>query len=307
VIHFNLDSSKSYAGVQEQLLNQIKKHLLEGSWSEAPDYRKGALNFSVFIGRKSEVLMSHGAADKNYHFRGSQPGSSHPKMNHAMDRKHILVPGDWLKNRIVSSASLEFTDSQVHAMGWPRLDLLFAQMDAKPKRPEGLKKKLLWAPTHDLGRRGPKALSLSSYPEFEPYLEKLAERYEIMVSLHPRNRKNKAPTKDALIEADVVIPDFGTTVYEAVALGKQVIFPSWIVGDAIRDNLKFSAEHAIYSNNYGLHATSIDHLVEMIETDAGMDQRSIDFFDSYNNPLSYRRSGKIIADFLIQTAKDYAG
>jgi len=36
------------------------------------------------------------------------------------------------------------------------------------------------------------------------------------------------PTMQPLVDADVVIADAGSTIYEAWALGKPVIFPDWL-------------------------------------------------------------------------------
>jgi hypothetical protein len=306
VIHFKLTTSRNYKGVQDQLLGLIKKHLPAAAWTESEQYRKGALNFSLFIEQKSDVLMSHGAADKNYHFRKGKNGRGAARLNHTLGRKHLLVPGPWLKRRITSSKVLAFSAAQVHVVGWPRLDLLFEELDAHEKSLSQVagqcRKRILWAPTHDYYRQGTDDVSLSSYPEFEDYLPKLSERFDVGVSIHPRNRSDKTPTQSSLVEADVVISDFGTMVYEAIALGKQVIFPSWIIGDRIRQHLKHSAEHRIYSEKLGLHAESFEHLLEMIDAGTKLDARSREFFDDFLPPATYRRSGQLIADFLLKTA-----
>lgn len=303
MIHFNLTNSKNYAGVQSQILNAIKSRLPDESWTESEEYNEGALNFSLFINQKSDVLMSHGAADKNYHFRKDLTDQT-KRMNHTMGRKHLFVPGDFLKNRLVTSPLLNFGADQVHAVGWPRLDHLLAEQklyDQKPKMRE--KKVVLWAPTHDFARRGKNEVSLSSYPEFESFYEKMSDKYEMLQSLHPRNRKDKAPTGNALVEADVVITDFGTMVYEAIALGKQVIFPSWIIGDPIRKFIKNSTEHTIFSQGYGLHANSYKHLCEMIEDQAELDDSSKQFFDSYIGPHTYGASSEMTANLLLKLAE----
>ena len=71
----------------------------------------------------------------------------------------------------------------------------------------------MWAPTHDFRKRGEEKRSTSSYPDFDAFTAQMEERYDYHVSLHPRNRKKKRPTADLLVEADVVISDFGTIVY----------------------------------------------------------------------------------------------
>ena len=64
-IRFVLDRAESYEGVQDQLLNLIDAHLPEPK-PERGDHRAGDLNFCLFIRPESDVVMSHGVADKNY-------------------------------------------------------------------------------------------------------------------------------------------------------------------------------------------------------------------------------------------------
>ncbi|MBM5801907.1 MAG: hypothetical protein FJ077_14010, partial [Cyanobacteria bacterium K_DeepCast_35m_m2_023] len=300
MIHFHLTRSRNYSGVQRQLLDLIKAHLPAKSWTESDGYVKGKLNFSLFIHQKSDVLMSHGAADKNYHFR-RDPDDKTKRLNHTMGRTDLLVPGTWLQRRIADSGAIDYNNSNVHVVGWPRLDpLLELQKQANQEAAsKSRRKRILWAPTHDYARRGENNVSLSSYPEFEPFLKKLSERYVIATSLHPRNRKSKTPTSMALAEADVVVSDFGTIVYEAIALDKQVIFPSWIIGERIRKHLKASAEHHIFTEGFGLHASSFDDLCDMIETGRSIDMRSKAFFDSFLPPETYGHSAKMVADTLL--------
>ncbi|WP_232504015.1 CDP-glycerol glycerophosphotransferase family protein [Thiomicrospira microaerophila] len=251
--------------------------------------------------------MSHGAADKNYHFRkASENGVKvNKRINHERKRKHLFVPGNWLKNRIVNSKVLKFDETTVHAVGWPRLDYLKEIAKARPpKKQSNPRKTILWAPTHDYARRGPDEVSLSSYPEFEPFLEQLKKDYDVEVSLHPRNRKDKAPTDEKLLRADIVITDFGTMVYEAIALGKQVIFPDWLIGDRIRKHLKHSAEYQIYKNKFGLHAESFEHLKQLIEQNTPINQESQAFFNDYlkttEDTQKEFNSAKYIANLLLE-------
>ncbi|MGH1354057.1 MAG: CDP-glycerol glycerophosphotransferase family protein [Thalassovita sp.] len=300
MIHFNKTNSKNYAQVQTQILGSISKHFPEGGWSESFEYEEGKLNFSLFINQKSDVLMSHGAADKNYHWR-KDPDVEGGRLNHSLERKHLFVPGPWLKRRIVESAHLDFNEDQVHAIGWPRLDQLIEDQKAlEADQVEGAQKKVLWAPTHDFARRGKKQVSLSSYPKFEKFIPKLEKHYSVSTSLHPRNRKEKNPTVHSLVESDVVITDFGTMVYEAVALGKQVIYPDWIVGEPITRHLKNSAENAIFKEQFGLHANSFKEMRAMIDSEQKIDERSQAFFDDFLPPETYGVSGKLIADTLMQ-------
>ncbi len=304
MINFVLTGSKNYSGVQEQILGSIIKHLPTDVWRDSvEEYVEGCLNFTLFIDKEADVLMSHGAADKNYHWRKID-GDKTRRMNHERRRTDLLVPGSWLRNKILISHWLNFPKEHVHVVGWPRLDTLL-EMARRLPEPSGSirrRKKVLWAPSHDYARRGEDMVSLSSYPEFSQYVKPLGERYDVEISLHPRNRKDKRPTDKPLIEADIVIADFGTMVYEAIALGKQVIFPSWLIREPILRYLKHSAEYEIFRSGYGVHAESFEHLCQLIDEEAPMPAESRLFFDSYLPPDLNGRSGEIIADLLIKLA-----
>jgi hypothetical protein len=293
-INFVMSNSSNYALVQEQILGEIQNHL------GPHDYRShtnspvpGSINFTLFIRKAADVLMSHGAADKNYLFKKNEDGS---RMVSAFN--HVLVPGPWLRNRLLNAKSVELGPDQVHSVGWPRLDyLLQAQVRHVPLPGDG-RLKVLWAPTHDFVRRGEGKVSTSSYPELMPFVPQLERECVFMTSLHPRNRKNKRPTAELLIEADVVISDFGTLVYEAWALGKPVIFPHWIIGQRIRDYLRDSAEAHIFENRIGLHADSFEEMVEMLRSRPVLDDGARKFLAEYLDPAYFGTSAKRVATLL---------
>ncbi|MGA9797242.1 MAG: hypothetical protein WBQ17_17080 [Rhizomicrobium sp.] len=299
MINFILSSSPNYALVQASMLGLIKAHLDPAEYSETVSRRRAdALNFSLFISSQPDVLMSHGAADKNYFWR------RHPEQRTRLvkDVRHILVPGDWLRRRIVRSKHLPQGKNQVHNVGWPRLDALYAlqaKYRASPK-PAGARPKVLWAPTHDLRRKGKElAISQSSYPKLLDDLPLLEKHVDLTSSLHPRNRDSKVPTLEQLIEADVVISDFGTMVYEAWALGKPVIFPDWIVRDPIVTYMKpVVTERYIFDHNIGVHAKSIEELIEAAHSQREIDETTRAFLDGYIDPAYKGCSAKRIADFL---------
>jgi CDP-glycerol glycerophosphotransferase (TagB/SpsB family) len=298
-INFVLSDSDSYKLVQRQILRTIKDHLDPREYQETTSKRvDGAVNFGLFIHQPTDYLMSHGVADKNYFYRQDKKG------NRLADRlKGAFVPGGWLKRRLAGSDRLKFVESQLHVVGWPRLDVLLAEQaeyDKKkltqdPKR----KKKVLWAPTHDFRRRGPDNVSTSSYPEFAKYLSSLEQKYDVAVSLHPRNRTDKTPTAHSLVESDIVISDFGTLVYEAWALGKQVIFPSWIIGSRIIEYMPNSGEGYIFRKRIGLHANSIDDVHDFLDSTPPFDEKLKEFLNDYLEPEYRGSSGKRIAQLLL--------
>lgn len=294
-VNFVKTASQNYAGVQSQILGQIQASMAPGSFTETVSKRAGGqLNFSLFIQQPCDVLMSHGVADKNYFFRRNES-----RARIANGFKHIFVPGEWLRERLLKAKSLTLSAEQIHVVGWPRLDRLLALQAANhaPAR-ERERPKVLWAPTHDFVRRGEDKLSTSSYPDLLPHLDYLREHFDLEVSLHPRNRKDKKPTEQKLIECDYVISDFGTMVYEAWALGKPVIFPSWIIRERIIQYLRRSAEAHIFREGIGHHATSPEHIVELVTSGAGLGDGASAFTDAYLAPAYRGNSAGRVADLL---------
>ena len=306
-INFVLRASKNYKSVENQILGLIKAELPENSYRDTlkPFYKPNdkEVSFDLFIRGTADVLMSHGVADKNYMLIGDDNGG---KL--ANRRKHILVPGPWLKKRLVKNKKITISESQIHCVGWPSLDQLLRLQAERAQQSDAdelvRKPKILWAPTHDKARRGDEQLSTSSYPEFEQYLPLLESKYEVEVALHPRNRKSKKPTVDKLLDADYIISDFGTMVYEAWALGKPVIFPSWLIGQRIIEYLPGSAEAHIFKKEIGLHAKSIEDVIDFIDQGAGLDEKVTKFLDDYLSPEYRGSSSKRIAELLLQFSQE---
>ena len=295
MINFVLDKSKNYALVQQALLEGICRHLERKAWTSALEKRRdGCLNFSLFVRQPADVVMSHGVADKNY-FTDIFDDDGELYANRL---SAILVPGAWLKRKLVAHSALRLDESRIHSVGWPRLDLLREIAARRPPSRANEKKRVLWAPTHDYQKRGEEKQSTSSYPAFEQYLPELERHFDVTVSLHPRNRPQKTPTDTALIEADAVISDFGTLVYEAWALGKPVVFPRWLLGDRIQAYLPGSAEAHIFDARLGYHPGSIEEVLETLhgELTIGADVESFmsDYLDNYRSGSAGARVARVL-------------
>lgn len=296
-LHYVLDQVESYQGIQKQLLD-----LIDTGMDEEPptrgDYRPGALNFCLFIRPQSDVVMSHGVADKNYFWAVDALGK-----RIVNSKEHVLVPGQWLKKRMLASPSLTLGRDQIHVVGWPRLDELVAQLRSPARMGWGGDKlRILWAPTHNRRRRGEAARSTSSFPTFERYLRTLGRYAWVDVSVHPRNRTDHTPTGASLPQADVVVADFGTTVYEAWALGKPVIFPRWLLADRIADHLPGSAESYIFEHNIGYHPGSFDEMVDIVKAGPVITDDVHAFMDEYLDPRFFGHASRRAAEVLKRLA-----
>lgn len=308
-INFVYHSSPNYLEVQRQIFGLITEQLGDHPTSTTMEERRSdAINFGIFIrkGRGKDarpmpldVLMSHGLADKGYLLAPSRDGSG--LLVNAYE--HILVPGAWFRNRLIRRKLHPFAKKRVrvkrgniHAVGWPRLDPLLA-LNSQQEPTASRKLRLLWAPSHNVSTR---EQSFSSYPAFEPYLDALADRFDVRVSLHPRNRTDKSPTAGDLPWADVVISDFGTMLYEAFALDKCVIMPTWLLPDSISQDRRHrrTAEGHIYRHRLGNHAESFEHLVELATSNQAP-QSDIRTFMASVLDADYRgRSAARVADLL---------
>lgn len=271
-VNFVYLQADSYVGVQDQIFGLIEQHLARVRVTRSIEQRvDDAVNFGIHIRRGRgqasrpmpiDVLMSHGLADKSYLL--ATDAVRHRRLINAYE--HVLVAGDWFRRRLLHrrwhlpSKRVMLRPDQIHLVGWPRLDPLLQAQRTRP--PTAGRPRLLWAPSHNISTR---TRSFSSFPAFEPYLAPLAEIFEVRVSLHPSNRTDKSPTAGDLTWADIVISDFGTILYEAWALGKCVIMPTWLLPTEIGAGLtqRWSAEGRIYARRIGNHASSFEELVDM--------------------------------------------
>lgn len=290
----------NYLKVQEQIFDQIIAELPVDSYTKTDRKRaKDKLNFSLFIRTPADIVMSHGVADKNYFLLKDKAGELI-----ANTLKHVFVPGEWLKRRLVNHPDFTLDESRVHVVGWPRLDHLLSLQAAVPLEAPRARQRVLWAPSHDWNRRNEESVSLSSYPELADHLPFLRKHFDVEVSLHPRNRKSKTPTDQKLIDCDYVISDIGTMVYEAWALGKPVIFPTWIIGDRVIKYQREAAEPYIFQNRIGLHANSPQEIVDMVMGGAPIDDTVRVFLDDYLDPAYNGSSAKRVASLLTQFAPE---
>jgi hypothetical protein len=297
-INYVLHTAPTYQAVQKQLFDLVDGAMPQPVPPRGP-YQPGAVNFCLFIRPDSDVVMSHGVADKSYFWSTDGQGK-----RYVNSRKHVLVPGAWLKRRMLESGPITLTADQIHVVGWPRLDMLIGQVPAPARRVLGAAKpRVLWAPTHNGRRRGETGRSTSSFPAFENYLRTLSRFAWIDVSVHPRNRTDRTPTGASMPRADIVVADFGTTVYEAWALGKPVIFPRWLLADRIAEHLPGSAEAHIFRERIGYHPDSFDEMVDIITSDPVVTPDVRAFMDDYLEPAYFGRSCARVAEVLTSIAK----
>lgn len=295
-VHYVYVSGENLRPLEKEFASGINSELKNWSSTEqALKVSHGAVNLTFFIYRRAHIMMSHGVADKNYLLRKDAAGGL--EIN---KYRTVCVPGEWMKRKLLNTDGVELKEKQIKVVGWPRIDKLLAAQKKQNKTLTNIilnlnpfrKIKVLWAPTHGQESKAP----VSSYPSFLSYEDRLKEIFNYDSSLHPNVRESKIPTFQKLLDADVVIADRGTLVYEAWALGKPVIFPSWIIKEANLSLGKGTAEHYIFSQGLGLHAESFEEMIQMIKKAKKPDLKVKTFMSDYLPASTHGKSFALIAD-----------
>ncbi|SEA29863.1 CDP-glycerol glycerophosphotransferase family protein [Alkalimonas amylolytica] len=295
-IHININDTKNYHSVQQQVVDEICGYLPDGeNTSRSINYnRPGAVNISLFVRHPAEVYVGHNLADKNYLWSKTDTGD-----RFINQFELVFVPGAWLKKRLLQSKTVRLHPSQIVVAGSPRVDYLKRLQSQMPAVSGKLR--VLWAPGHD-NWKDKDGSAMGSYPQFQGYLDKLRRDFEVTSVVHPRNRKDKTAITEALLQADVVISDFSSVIYEAWALGKPVIFPRWLLGDKVLKRAPTSAEAYIFAEGLGYHPQSMEELIQILQQGPVICERTQQFIEEYIYQDDHLSAGQIIAQHVINLA-----
>jgi len=164
-------------------------------------------------------------------------------------------------------------ENKILMIGYPKLDPLFQNRQKAEKDPNRIR--ALYAPTH-VGSG-----ACSSYSTFINDIDKFPKDIQVSVSPHPYHKAGNLPTMNEFMDADVLISDGSSVIYEALALGIPVVFPDWIVKDAILKSWPDTFTAQIYQEKIGYHADRFEDMPELIREAAAKklkedDQRFID-------------------------------
>jgi hypothetical protein len=288
----------SYTHVVEALSEPIIPYLPEGQvgFTEKPGI---GLNLRFFSETRitetgknpvgpNDVFMSHGIGDKNYWIA--------PRIS---PFRHVLVPGPTWRDRIKKGGY----PGKIWVVGYTKLDPIF---NGHYLRQEREKPYVVWAPTHGYRYRH---RGRSSYPWCMDLIREIPNCYDKHIALHPASRlslhRRQDVTLQELLDADVVIADAGSTLYEAWSLGRPVIFPDWLCKNDVLAHFKDdpeNLEYRIYNEGIGYHAESMEHLISLIEVALrdGMKQREIDFMEGVFPQNLRGNAGKMAARALME-------
>ena len=239
----------------------------------------------------NDIFISHGIGDKNY-WTGK----------HIRYFNYAFCTGPTWENRMRDTGY----KGEIFQVGYTKLDPIF---QGKYTKRQSKNPVIAWLPTHGYGN---KHKGRSSYPFFEKFLNQFPAEYEIINGMHPttkmNSKKKQTPTIQKLIDADIVIADAGSTLYESWAIGTPVIFPDWICKHDIMkhfENDTQNLEYQIYSKKIGYHAKDFKEMLILIEKALidGMKDEEKDFIENIFPEKFRGQSGKIAAE----TLKDIRG
>jgi hypothetical protein len=267
-----------YLAALDALIDPVRKHLPESVVTFEPI--PGAINVRYFTHipgnpKPGDVFVSHGIADKRWRTYTAVKGFD-----------HIFHSGPAWQAKYLEQGCPE---EKLYQVGYAKLDPAFNDL----KRGDG--PRVLWAPTH---RR--------AWPYQYEALEALMRTMDVGISQHPQEAGPKQSTLQALVDADVVIADGGSTLYEAWALGKPVVFPKWTVKRS-QLVLPKTFEHAIYRQKIGYHAETQAELQRQIDRALthGITQAERDFIEGIFPTHLRGTSGKAHADALLRIEHEH--
>lgn len=234
-----------------------------------------------------DVFISHGIGDKNYWLG-----------KHIKDFNFAFCPGPTWEKRMRDTGY----KGKIFQVGYTKLDSIFNGQYTKNNFGKPC---VVWAPTHGYNA---KHKGRSSYPQCMTLINDIPSDYFSKMALHPTSKintnKKHLPTMQDLVDADVIIADAGSTLYEAWILGKPVIFPDWICKKDVLSHFKNDTnnlEYIIYSKQIGYHAKDFKHLLKLIPIaiEKGIKDESREFIEGICPENTRGKAGKLAANALI--------
>lgn len=275
--------------MQEQLLGTA-------AFSASRECQPDGLNLCMFIRQEGDVFMPHIVADRNYLFVSSESGERLVNRFSA-----VFVPGEWMKQRLLGSRSVTLRADQIFVVGSPRVDILRKRQAEVGAKQAAAKPSVLLAFGRQTKKKRGQVDEASVAAANARGALQLALReagFEVLDVPHPCDRDDKQPIMDELLSADIVVSDTSSVVYEAWALGKPVIFPRWLVDIDNVVGAAGTAEALIYRNRIGLHAETLEELVDMAATDptigVDVDRFMTTYLDNYRSGNASQKVAKLL-------------
>lgn len=171
---------------------------------------------------ETSVLISHGIADKGIRW------SKHKQFD------HVIFPGPL---HAATARDRGATPEQTPILGYPKLDPLYA--GTVPALSRDGRIRVLYAPTQggggeerhwdDTTAPNIAAARRTSWWHRDKILKLLEpDVFDVVECPHPRYTPGHRATFEQYVNADVVIADGGSTIWEAMCLGIPVVLPAWV-------------------------------------------------------------------------------
>jgi len=253
-------------------------------WQWEPHTVTGTVNVTGFWMRqlqtqptKCDVMIGHGLADKHYR-----------NYHQCKTFRYVVSPGPGWTRKLLKTG---FKESQILEVGYTKLDPIYQGKFTPTPRTDD-RPRVLYAgshPWHD-GGSGKDAI-LRALPE---------DKYNVTFAGHPS--QTGVVTFQPLVDADVVIADMGSLMYEGWALGKPVVVSIWTSTRLLK--AAHSLEQGVFQGGYGYQADNPEELPKFIDRALknGIDAPARKFIDDLFAPEYHGVSGKLHAEALKKIA-----
>lgn len=249
---------------------------------------------SMYPGVPGDVLLMFDLADRNHFRQFTTDGQPF-----VQGFRKIFVPGNWLRRHLLADRALHLNEDQVVSAGAPRVDYLRDLMGQMAPKSADAPLNVLFAPLHgNWADRHGEPMSMRS--AMAPYLDALRARIALVEVEDGRNKDFKRPITRELLDADIVITDYTSVIYEAWALGKPVIFLRWLTGDRIMEKAPHCAEAHIYRERIGHHVESFSDLLALLAEgrDLGLGQGvepfMADYLDNWSGAMAAPKMARLL-------------
>lgn len=247
---------------------------------------------SFLPGLAADAFMPLLLADRGLHLARDASGR-----NRYARFEHILVPGRWHAQRLKAVPDIAESVGMLTMAGSLRVDQLREmQRSHVRKRRGGHGVTVLLAPSSGNWLDGKGRRMGLDDGSIATLCALLRKRCDLRHVPHPAQRYSKFPIGRELLDADLVISDYSSVIYEAWALGKPVIFPRWLFGASVIDHAPASAEGHVLKHRIGLHPDRPEELLALLEAPPSQPGPDVDLF--MDDFLANYRGGSAAAHVL---------